>query len=110
MGTQSSAEWFLTHGEETAFYPIQRLGIAFQTAVVGLSSLAAGIFGFTALGLLLLGFRVLFGVATGELDPAKKTDSGMRQSTAEKVRDIFTRDPVDVVMEERSRKAAERAG
>ncbi|CAK0815099.1 unnamed protein product, partial [Prorocentrum cordatum] len=109
--TQASAEWFVTHPiEETAFYPIQRLGIAFQTAVVGLSSLAAGIFGFTALGLLLLGFRVLFGVATGELDPAKVADSPMRQSTAEKVRDIFTRDPVDVVMEERSRKAAERAG
>jgi len=105
--TQSSAEWFLAHPIETEFYPVQRLGIAFQTAVVGLSSLAAGIFGFTALGLLLLGFRVLFGVATGELDPNKKTDVG-RQSTAEKVRDIFTRDPVDVVMEERARKAAER--
>merc|ERR1712187_414682 len=92
--TQSSAEWFLTHPIETEFYPVQRLGIAFQTAVVGLSSLAAGIFGFSALGILLLGLQVAVGVATGELDPNKKSDEQARQTTAERVRDFLTEDPV----------------
>lgn len=102
--TGSAAEWFVEHPIETEFYPAQRLGIAFQTALVGLSSLAAGIFGFTALGIFLLGVRVALGVASGELDPAKESDEPRRQTTAEKVRDIFTKDPVDVVMAQRRAK------
>lgn len=103
--TGRSAEYFVEHPVDTDFYPAQRLGIVFQTAIVGLSSLAAGIFGFTALGIFLLGIRVAFGVFTGELDPNKQDTAAPRQSTAEKVRDILTRDPVDVVMENRRKKA-----
>jgi len=104
--TGSAAEWFVTHPIETDFYPAQRLGTVFQTAMVGLSSLAAGIFGFTALGIFLLGLRVAAGVASGELDPSKQSDEPVKPSTAERVRDILTKDPVDVVMAERRRKAS----
>lgn len=96
--TGSAAEWFLAHPIETDFYPVQRLGTAFQTAVVGVTSLAAGIFGFTSLGIFLLGARVALGVASGELDPTKESAGPRRQTTAERVRDVFLKDPVDVVM------------
>lgn len=103
--TGAAAEWFVTHPIESEFYPVQRLGIAFQTAVVGLSSLAAGIFGFTALGIFLLGLRVFVGIAKGELDPNKAATTPQRQTTAEKVRDIMTKDPVEVVMAKRRQQA-----
>eukprot|EP00435_Cladocopium_sp_Y103_P070422 s223_g35.t1 len=102
--TQRAAEWFLSHPVETDFYPAQRLGLVFQAAVVGLSSLAAGIFGFTGLGILLLGIRVGFGVLTGELDPNDKSRATGKRSTAETVLDVFTKDPVQVVREEKERK------
>mmetsp|Transcript_110623 Transcript_110623/g.298077 ORF Transcript_110623/g.298077 Transcript_110623/m.298077 type:complete len:281 (-) Transcript_110623:129-971(-) len=106
--TGATASYFVTHPIDSEFYPVQRLGIAFQTAVVGLSSLAAGIFGFTALGIFLLGIRVAVGISSGELDPQKQSDDEtVRQSTAEKVRDILTKDPVDVVMA--ARRAKEKA-
>lgn len=103
--TGRAAEYFVTHPIDSDFYPVQRLGVVFQTAMVGLGSLAAGIFGFTALGLLLLGIQVAYGVATGELDPNKKSIQPERQSTAEKVRDLFTQDPVKVAMASRKRKS-----
>eukprot|EP00931_Biecheleriopsis_adriatica_P007532 TRINITY_DN108805_c0_g1_i1.p1 TRINITY_DN108805_c0_g1~~TRINITY_DN108805_c0_g1_i1.p1 ORF type:complete len:281 (-),score=56.63 TRINITY_DN108805_c0_g1_i1:46-888(-) len=102
--TGRAADWFVSHPVETDFYPAQRLGYVFQAAIVGLSSLAAGIFGFTALGIFLLGIRVAFGVATGELDPKKQGQSSEKRSTAETVFDVFTKDPVQVVKEERRRK------
>jgi len=107
--TGAAAEWFVTHPIESDFYPVQRLGIAFQTAVVGLSSLAAGIFGFTALGIFLLGLRVFVGIAKGELDPNKVTTTPQRQTTAEKVRDIMTKDPVEVVMAKRRQAQSQEA-
>eukprot|EP00449_Zooxanthella_nutricula_P054339 CAMPEP_0198557506 /NCGR_PEP_ID=MMETSP1462-20131121/88767_1 /TAXON_ID=1333877 /ORGANISM="Brandtodinium nutriculum, Strain RCC3387" /LENGTH=77 /DNA_ID=CAMNT_0044288293 /DNA_START=1 /DNA_END=231 /DNA_ORIENTATION=+ len=45
--TGTAAQYFVSHPIETDFYPAQRLGAVFQTAMVGLLSLAAGIFGFT---------------------------------------------------------------
>lgn len=102
--TSTVAEWFVTHPVETDFYPAQRLGYFFQAAIVGLSSLAAGIFGFTALGIFLLGFRVALGIATGELDSKKESSGTEKLSTAETVFDIFTKDPLEVV---KQRKAQE---
>jgi len=106
--TQRAAEWFLANPVETDFYPAQRLGFVFQAAVVGLSSLAAGIFGFTGLGILLLGLRVAFGVLTGELDPNDKSRTTGKRSTAETVLDVFTKDPVQVVREEKERRERQR--
>lgn len=102
--TNQAANYFLAHPVETDFYPVQRLAVAFQTAVVGLSSLAAGIFGFTAFGILLLGLRVTFGVLIGELDPSKRSLEPERQSTAEKVRDFLTLDPVEVALKQRKKR------
>eukprot|EP00416_Gambierdiscus_australes_P042617 CAMPEP_0171108162 /NCGR_PEP_ID=MMETSP0766_2-20121228/68312_1 /TAXON_ID=439317 /ORGANISM="Gambierdiscus australes, Strain CAWD 149" /LENGTH=259 /DNA_ID=CAMNT_0011569615 /DNA_START=59 /DNA_END=838 /DNA_ORIENTATION=+ len=96
--TGSFAAWCLEHPISTDFYPVQRLGVAFQTAVVGLSALAAGIFGFTALGLFLLGSRVAVGVALGELDASKESSDPPRRTTAERVKEVLTQDPVAVVM------------
>jgi len=107
--TGKAAEWFVTHPMETDFYPAQRFQIVFQAAVVGLSSLATGIFGFTALGIFLLGLRVTAGAMTGELDPSKKTDTRTEKlSTAETVFGVLTKDPLEVVAAEKERKASER--
>lgn len=98
--TGKAAEYFVTHPVETEFYPVQRLAIAVQTVTVGLSSLAAGIFGCTALGLFFLGLRVAAGVASGELDPTA-AQTVERTSTAERVRDFMTQDPVEVALAQR---------
>jgi len=102
--TSTFAGYFVENPVQTEFYPVERLSIALQTVAVGLSSLAAGIFGVTALGLMLLGFRVLFGVLTGELDPNKESTTPMRRSTAERVADVLTKDPIDVAKEMSRRK------
>jgi len=101
--TGTFAQYFVENPVKTEFYPVERLSIALQTIAVGLSSLAAGIFGVTALGLFLLGCRVLFGVATGELDPNKESSTQFRRSTAERVADVLTKDPIDVAKEMRKR-------
>mmetsp|Transcript_60145 Transcript_60145/g.135343 ORF Transcript_60145/g.135343 Transcript_60145/m.135343 type:complete len:279 (-) Transcript_60145:36-872(-) len=101
--TGTFAQYFVENPVQTEFYPVERLSIALQTIAVGLSSLAAGIFGVTALGLFLLGCRILFGVATGELDPSKESATQFRRSTAERVADVLTKDPIDVAKEMRKR-------
>jgi len=57
---------------DTDFYPAKRVfGIA-STAFVGITALGAGVIGVTAIGLLGLTVRVIFGIVTGELDMNKK--------------------------------------
>lgn len=60
---------FAAHPFETDVYFIQRLTQVFRNVVMGLSSLASGFFGVVGVGIFLLGFRVAYGVMTGELDP-----------------------------------------
>jgi hypothetical protein len=67
--TSYLAEVFATHPVETDVYFVQRVASVFRNVVMGLTSLASGFFGVCGFGLLLLGFRVAYGVATGELDP-----------------------------------------
>ncbi|KAG5190635.1 hypothetical protein JKP88DRAFT_232049 [Tribonema minus] len=50
---------------------VQRLTGLMKQVIVGLGTLATGVFGVTALGMALLGGRVLMGVVSGELDPSK---------------------------------------
>jgi hypothetical protein len=40
-----------------------------RNVIIAIVSLASGFFGVTGLGIFLLGVRVAYGVATGELDP-----------------------------------------
>ena len=47
---------------------------------MGVSSLASGSFGVIGLGIFLLGLRVAYGVATGELDPTP-----IKQPKSEKI-------------------------
>jgi Protein of unknown function (DUF3082) len=46
-----------------------------KQVIVGLGSLATGVFGMTAVGMALLGGRVLAGVLSGELSPAADADT-----------------------------------
>jgi Protein of unknown function (DUF3082) len=62
--------FFALHPVESDAIFIQRTATVFRNVVVGLVSLASGFFGVTGLGILLLTFRVAYGVITGELDPA----------------------------------------
>ncbi|KAL3898053.1 MAG: hypothetical protein SGARI_006771 [Bacillariaceae sp.] len=63
VATKELGGWFAMHPPQTEVY------FVFRNVVVGLISLASGFFGVTGLGIFLLGVRVAFGVATGELDP-----------------------------------------
>ena len=58
-----------SHPLETDLYFAQRLADVFRNAVMGVSSLASGFFGIIGLGIFVLGLRVAYGVATGEVDP-----------------------------------------
>ncbi|KAL7576908.1 hypothetical protein ACA910_006670 [Epithemia clementina (nom. ined.)] len=61
--------WFAAHPVASEIFFVTRTTAVFRNVVVGIVSLASGFFGVTGLGILLLTFRVAYGVATGELDP-----------------------------------------
>jgi hypothetical protein len=63
------AEVFATHPMNSDVYFVQRTASVFRNVIMGLSSLASGFFGVCGLGVFLLGVRVAYGVAKGELDP-----------------------------------------
>jgi hypothetical protein len=67
--TNKLGGWFVTHPPDTEIYFVLRTAQVFRNVVMGLISLASGFFGVTGLGIFLLGVRVAYGVATGELDP-----------------------------------------
>ena len=67
--TSTLAENFATHPVESDLYVVQRATAVFRNVVMGLVALATGFFGVTGAGILLLGVRVAYGVAKGELDP-----------------------------------------
>eukprot|EP00591_Stephanopyxis_turris_P010477 CAMPEP_0195529456 /NCGR_PEP_ID=MMETSP0794_2-20130614/31991_1 /TAXON_ID=515487 /ORGANISM="Stephanopyxis turris, Strain CCMP 815" /LENGTH=221 /DNA_ID=CAMNT_0040660763 /DNA_START=353 /DNA_END=1018 /DNA_ORIENTATION=- len=60
---------FAEHPVVTDVYAVQRLATVFRNVVVGIFTLASGFSGVTGVGLFLLGTRVAYGVARGELDP-----------------------------------------
>jgi len=64
------AEFFALHPvpPDSAYF-VQRVSGVFRNVVMGLVSLASGFFGVTGVGIFLLGIRVAYGVAKGELDP-----------------------------------------
>jgi Protein of unknown function (DUF3082) len=77
--------FFALHPVESDAIFIQRTATVFRNVVVGLISLASGFFGVTGLGILLLSFRVAYGVVTGELDPTppiKKASSLTNDNSA----------------------------
>lgn len=102
--TNGVAAWFNEHPVMLDFYPAQRLAIAIELLLVALSSLGAGIFGFTALGLFALGLRVAYGVATGELDPDQAPTGPVEQSTIDKVSDLLSGKTEDRLKAEVERK------
>jgi hypothetical protein len=77
LSTNKLGVFFATHPPETDVYFVIRTAQVFRNVMMGLVSLASGFFGVTGLGIFLLGIRVAYGVAVGELDPTpiKKTSS-----------------------------------
>lgn len=85
VGSASYGMWALTQWLATAFaehplsadtfYVVQRIATIVRTCVVGGAALGAGIFGLTGFGLFLMATRVGVGVATGELDMTKRSDT-----------------------------------
>mmetsp|Transcript_18306 Transcript_18306/g.27669 ORF Transcript_18306/g.27669 Transcript_18306/m.27669 type:complete len:249 (-) Transcript_18306:171-917(-) len=69
FGTSRLGEYFALHPVESDTYFVQRATGVYRNALVGIASLASGFFGVTGIGILGLGVRVAYGVATGELDP-----------------------------------------
>lgn len=61
--------FFALHPVESDLYIVQRASLVLRNVVMGLASLASGFFGVTGVGIFLLGIRVAYGVAIGELDP-----------------------------------------
>jgi hypothetical protein len=78
ISTNKLGGWFVNHPPDTEVYFVMRTAQVFRNVVMGLIALASGFFGVTGLGIFLLGVRVAYGVATGELDPTpiqKKANS-----------------------------------
>ena len=72
--TQYVALVFLSHPMSVdAPYMFARIASVFRNLVMGILSLASGFFFVTGLGIFLLGVRVDQGVASGELDPTRKS-------------------------------------
>jgi hypothetical protein len=67
--TNFLAEYFVLHPIESDTYAVERVTAVMRNVVMGIVALASGFFGVTGLGIFLLGVRVAYGVATGELDP-----------------------------------------
>eukprot|EP00816_Leptocylindrus_hargravesii_P007839 CAMPEP_0196823924 /NCGR_PEP_ID=MMETSP1362-20130617/89588_1 /TAXON_ID=163516 /ORGANISM="Leptocylindrus danicus, Strain CCMP1856" /LENGTH=253 /DNA_ID=CAMNT_0042203977 /DNA_START=79 /DNA_END=840 /DNA_ORIENTATION=+ len=83
------AALFATHPITTDVYALQRLFSVFRNLVMGLSSLASGFFGVVGMGLFMLGVRVAYGVATGELDPTPIVKKNPLTGVVEKPADQF---------------------
>jgi hypothetical protein len=73
---------FLLQSEkvENTSYVVQRISGALKQVIVGLGTLATGVFGVTALGMLLLSLRVGAGVVSGELDPSPSAAKATKRS------------------------------
>jgi len=67
--TNLLAEYFVLHPVESDAFVVERVTAVMRNVVMGIVALASGFFGVTGLGIFLLGVRVAYGVATGELDP-----------------------------------------
>jgi hypothetical protein len=76
ISTNKLGVFFATHPPETDVYFVVRSAQVFRNVMMGLISLASGFFGVTGLGIFLLGVRVAYGVAVGELDPTPIKKSG----------------------------------
>jgi len=93
--TQYLAGLFMTHPVSAdAPYAFARAAGVFRNAVMGLISLASGFSLVSGLGVFLLGFRVAYGVFTGELDPTPIKKPGLKNDEFEipNVWDLMTKE------------------
>jgi hypothetical protein len=67
--TNFLVEYFVIHPVESDAFVVERVTAVMRNVIIAIVTLASGFFGVTGLGIFLLGVRVAYGVATGELDP-----------------------------------------
>ncbi|MEM9137189.1 MAG: DUF3082 domain-containing protein, partial [Cyanobacteria bacterium P01_F01_bin.42] len=67
--TYSMALSYATHPSVATSQVAQRISAAVRTLVIGLTTMATGLFVLAALGLLLLGFKILFQDLTRRTEP-----------------------------------------
>ncbi len=58
--TTAIAQSFAAHKIQSTSLIVQRLSSAVRTLVIGMTTLGTGVFGFAAVGLLLLGIQIVF--------------------------------------------------
>lgn len=87
--TTMAAGFFSAHPVVSDFYVVERLAAVFRNIVIGIISLATGFFGVTGLGIFLLGVRVAYGVATGELDPSPLPEQQKQKEELPNVWDLM---------------------
>lgn len=87
--TTTAAEFFANHLVVSDFYVVERLAAVFRNLVMGIIALATGFFGVTGLGIFLLGLRVAYGVATGELDPTPLPEQQKQKDELPNVWDLM---------------------
>lgn len=102
--TQYLADLFLTHPVSAdAPYAFARAASVFRNIVMGLSSLISGFSLVSGIGVFLLGVRVAYGVATGELDPTP-----IRVNNGRKNDDIEIPNVWDLMMNKKSGRKRDR--
>ena len=84
--TQGMAVTFNNLHLESDYYPVQRVANTASTALIGLAALGTGIFGGIGVGLTALTTKIIYGVATGELDPNKP-----RKATSQEIAEEMER-------------------
>jgi hypothetical protein len=98
LSTNKMGAWFATHPPNTETYFVLRTAQVFRNVVMGLISLASGFFGVTGLGIFLLGVRVAYGVATGELDPTPIKKSSIPGQQGEESNGVNIGNMMDLMM------------
>jgi hypothetical protein len=83
--TDAIAEYFALHPIDETVYFVARIQAVVRNIVIGGFALASGFCGVTGIGILLLGIRVAYGVAKGELDPTPLPSAS--STTTEKASD-----------------------
>ena len=101
--TSIITEYLTMNPIESELYVVQRIAAVLRNVVIGITSLGSGFCGVIGFGLLLLGFRVAYGVyVTGELDPTppkvKSTGGVDRGYDPQALEDFNFMDAFDLMM------------
>jgi hypothetical protein len=108
--TDAIAEYFALHpiDDETTVYFVARIQAVVRNIVMGGFALASGFCGVTGIGILLLGIRVAYGVAKGELDPTPLPSTQSSSLSSEEQQSVLELSNVWDLMLNKSQKRGRR--